>query len=159
MVVVGRAIMANIDHPGWIWRTGLALVFLLASALVPAQAQTFKVLYTFHGADGANPSTVIRNTEGILNGTTLGGGVHGGYGTVFKLSKTGGETVLFSFQEANGGSPGGGLIQDDKGNLYGAAADAGNSACKPIGCGTVFKLSKTGKLTVLYRFTGWPDGV
>lgn len=38
-------------------RRVLALLFLLASAIVPATAQKFKVLHTFHGApnDGAAP--------------------------------------------------------------------------------------------------------
>jgi hypothetical protein len=44
--------MASTDHQRWIWRKGLALVFLLALAVVPAQAQKFKVLHTFHTGDG-----------------------------------------------------------------------------------------------------------
>jgi uncharacterized repeat protein (TIGR03803 family) len=120
-------------------------------AVPSAQAQTYKVLHTFNGNDGANPASVLlRDADGNLYGTA---------GTVFKLSKTGKLTTLHRFNGgADGAGPGGGLIKDAQGNLYGATTSGGGTACTPAGCGTVFKLSKTGKLTVLYSFKGWPDG-
>jgi uncharacterized repeat protein (TIGR03803 family) len=55
--------------------------------------------------------------------------------------------VLYTFTGgAGGGQPGGGLVEDAAGNLYGTAGFGGDSSC---GCGTVFKLDKAGKLTVL----------
>jgi uncharacterized repeat protein (TIGR03803 family) len=117
------------------------------------------VLYSFKGgADGAFPQGgVIQNATGDLYGTTTSGGVSG-VGTVFKLSKTGKETVLHTFKGgADGDGPFAGLIQDAKGNLYGTTSYGGDSACT-FGCGTVFKLSKTGKETVLYSFKGGADG-
>jgi hypothetical protein len=78
--------------PGWIRRTGLALVFL-ASAVVLAQAQKFKVLHTFHGPDGANPvGQLVRDKAGNFYSTTANGGAgkcKGGCGTAFKIDKTG----------------------------------------------------------------------
>ena len=54
------------------------LMFLLASTLTvqPAQAQTFKVLHTFHGKDGASPvGVLVRDAAGNLYGTTEAGRV------------------------------------------------------------------------------------
>jgi uncharacterized repeat protein (TIGR03803 family) len=60
--------------------------------------------------------------------------------------------VLYKFTGgAEGGQPGGGLVEDAAGNLYGTTGFGGDSSC---GCGTVFKLDTTGKLTVLYSFAG-----
>jgi len=43
---------------------------------------------------------------------------------------------------------------DKKGNLYGVTENGGGSANCNSGCGVVYKLSKSGKVTVLYSFTG-----
>jgi uncharacterized repeat protein (TIGR03803 family) len=122
-----------------------------------AQAQTYKVLHTFNGIDGANPAAeLIRDADGNLYGTSQDGGTAG---TLFELSKTDKLTTLYTFKGgADGAGPRAGVIQGAHGNLYGATTWGGNGACESAGCGTVFKLSKTGKEAVLYRFTGWPDG-
>ena len=122
------------------------------------------VLYTFaEGADGEFPSAgVIRDNAGNLYGTTLLGGdlsCGGGYGcgAVFKLDTAGKETVLYGFAGGTDGSqPYGGLTQDGAGNFYGTTSQGGDPSCGSggSGCGTVFKLDKSGKETVLYRFTG-----
>jgi uncharacterized repeat protein (TIGR03803 family) len=111
------------------------------------------VLYSFSGtgSDGANPSAgVIRDASGNLYGTTLYGGTSG-EGTVFKLSKTGKETVLYNFcgesHCTDGEEPLAGLVEDTKGNLYGTTYGGGSS-----NWGTVFKVNKAGKETVLYSF-------
>jgi len=49
--------------------------------------------------------------------------------------------------------PYGGLIQDLKGNLYGTTSFGGTSRF-----GTIFKLDKAGKLTVLHNCAGTKDG-
>jgi len=63
-----------------------------------AQAQTYKVLYSFSGKpDGALPyAGLIQDAQGNFYGTTYAGGAFD-RGTVFKLSKTGKETVLYAF--------------------------------------------------------------
>jgi uncharacterized repeat protein (TIGR03803 family) len=77
---------------------------------------------------------------------------------VFKLDKTGKETVLYTFTGGRGGKdgsyPDGVLIRDAAGNLYGTTAYGGNYSF-----GTVFKLDSTGKETVLYRFYGGWNGL
>jgi uncharacterized repeat protein (TIGR03803 family) len=62
---------------------------------------------------------------------------------------------------ADGNSPTGALVQDKNGNLYGTTFVGGTGPkCDGYhsGCGTVFELSPTGVYTVLYSFTGSPDG-
>lgn len=117
-------------------------------------------LYSFTGgADGGYPwSGVIRDEEGNLYGTTISGGApecfDGGCGVVFKVDPNGKETVLYTFTGgADGGKPSAGLIRDEMGNLYGAAADGG-----AFGYGVVFRVDGEGKETVLYSFKGPPDG-
>jgi len=62
--------------------------------------------------------------------------------------------LLHSFTGgADGSSPIAGLIRDSAGNLYGAASLGGH-----FKVGTVFKLDNAGTFTVLYSFTGAPDG-
>jgi uncharacterized repeat protein (TIGR03803 family) len=105
------------------------------------------VLYTFTGgADGANPAPdrLIRDA-GNLYGTTRNGGRCLDCGTVFKVDKSGNETVLHHFtQGADGGFPVAGLIRGAAGNLYGTAETGGDFNCsgaKGFGCGVVFKLT------------------
>jgi uncharacterized repeat protein (TIGR03803 family) len=69
-------------------------------------------------------------------------------------------TILYSFDGANGLIPGTGLARDSDGNLYGASGYGGNQqACANYGgCGAIYKVDPTGKMTVLYEFSGSPDG-
>ncbi len=116
------------------------------------------VLYSFTGGtDGKNPyAGLTRDAAGNLFGMTAGGYVDGGapFGNVFRLDRTGKLTVLYNFQGGNDGAfPTGGLIRDADGNLYGVTNEGGDFLF-----GTVFKLDRTGKETVLNSFHGMPDG-
>jgi len=122
------------------------------------------VLYAFQGgSDGNEPNgPVVLDKAGNLYGITWEGGdtsacPPSGCGTIYKIDKTGKETVLHKFSLRDGFLPYGGLVLDSKGNLYGTTF-AGGANCLPGGCGTVYKLDKTGKETVLYSFTGGTDG-
>jgi uncharacterized repeat protein (TIGR03803 family) len=108
--------------------------------------------------DGWNPTANLTlDAAGNLYGTTPYGGAHG-RGVVFKMDTAGNETILHSFAgEMDGANPSAGLVQDASGNLYGATL-YGGYGCNGQGCGTVFQLSAGGKETILYRFTGGPDG-
>ena len=113
---------------------------------------TLTVLYSFKGgSDGANPfAELLRDASGNLYGTTANGGT-AGLGTVFKLSKTAKEAVLYSFAggTTDGCYPYGGLLRDSAGNLYGTT-----EVCGASGVGTVFKLTKAGKESILHSFAG-----
>jgi uncharacterized repeat protein (TIGR03803 family) len=65
--------------------------------------------------------------------------------------------VLYAFQGGRDGIGPNGVIRDATGNLYGTTGAGGALNC-PLngspGCGIVFKLSKAGKETVRYRFSG-----
>lgn len=116
------------------------------------------VLHIFSGGDGAYPfATPILDKNGNIYGTTEGGGAWN-VGTVFKLTKKGKETVLYSFTGTGGDGayPAARLIQDAAGNFYSTTWQGGKTCFD--GCGTVFKVTVTGKETVLYSFNGPPDG-
>lgn len=101
-----------------------------------------RVLYGFAGGtDGANPyGGLVADAEDNLYGTTNQGGASS-YGTVFKLDKTGHETLLHTFTGTGGDGtfPYDGLVRDAKGNLYGTARGGGSNGCyQGSGCGIVF---------------------
>ena len=115
---------------------------------------TITTLASFNGTDGAKP--VGRPDHGQqrqLYGTTSHGGASDD-GTVFELAKGSGTiTTLASFNGTNGDEPGGGLIMDSSGNLYGTTELDDGRRC--IGDGTVFELAKgSGTITTLASFNG-----
>ena len=115
----------------------------------PSGAET--VLYSFTGgADGANPyAGLIQDTQGNFYGTTQQGGAYN-YGTVFMLSATGTQNVLYSFTGgADGAFPYAALIADAEGTFYGTTQQGGDA-----GYGTVFTLTPRGVEKVLHSFTG-----
>src|ERR1039458_4056797 len=132
-----------------------ALVVLLLSAASPAQAQK-TLIYSFGPSPaGASPvASLVLDSMGNLYGTTLDGGADR-FGTVFKITPSGAETVLHSFpaNSLDGALPEAGLVMDSNGNLYGTTSSGGVH-----GVGTVFEVTSTGTETVLYSFTGGPDG-
>jgi len=116
------------------------------------------VLYSFTGTpDGYYPWSSLVGFAGDLYGTTWKGGAFG-YGTIFKVNtKTGTETVLYSFTgAADGGNPFAGLVRNVAGNFYGAAYGGGDLTCDaPQGCGTLFKLDASGTFSVVHTFAGY----
>jgi uncharacterized repeat protein (TIGR03803 family) len=113
-------------------------------------------LYAFCPAvgcdDGRAPSgALVQTNDGNFYGTTSLGGVHGDYGTVFKISPGGVLTTLYSFCSqvncADGSYPAGGLIQATDGNLYGTAQGGG-----AYGYGIIFRIALGGSLTTVHSF-------
>jgi uncharacterized repeat protein (TIGR03803 family) len=121
-------------------------------------AGTLTVLHTFTGTDGALPLTaLIQATDGNFYGTTYQSGSFNG-GTVFKMTPAGTVTVLHQFAGgADGANPWAALIEATDGNFYGTTVFGGGGNCSG-GCGTVFKMTPAGTVTVLYAFTGGTDG-
>jgi uncharacterized repeat protein (TIGR03803 family) len=115
---------------------------------------TETVLYAFQGGtDGLGPlAGLIVDSAGNFYGTTGFGGSCG-CGTVFEVSPSGAETVLYSFQAGSDGDlPEAGLVLDKTGNLYGTTYFGGGTRCERSGCGVVFKLAPDGTETVMYTF-------
>ena len=122
----------------------------------------------FGSHDGLIPySRVLFGPDGLLYGTTNGGGAHN-FGTVYSLRPPATacktalcpwlETILYSF---TGGSDGGypqfgDLVFDQAGNIYGTTSNGGSS-----NNGVVFKLTRSGASwteSVIWDFTGGNDG-
>jgi uncharacterized repeat protein (TIGR03803 family) len=118
-----------------------------------ASAQTFTLLHSFTGREGANPMGSLILSNGTLYGMTSQGGVAGS-GVVFKMNTNGsGCTNLHSFSAyaGNGESPNAGLVLSGS-TLYGLTP-AGSS----IGLGLVFRenINASG-YTNLHSFAGAP---
>ena len=134
------------------------LILLLTLAMAAqALAQTESIIYSFaNPPDAFKPQcNLIADTAGNMYGTTFSGGTNN-LGTVFKITPTGTESVVYSFAGgADGSHPIAGLFRDPKtGNLYGTTIYGGST-----NNGTVFVLSPTtGVETVLYSFKGGLDG-
>jgi uncharacterized repeat protein (TIGR03803 family) len=131
--------------------------------LAPLAAASYKSLYSFQGEtngamDGAFPATNLIGVKGMLYGTTPSGGAgcsptFNGCGTVFAISTSGAERVLYRFGgEPDGAYPYARLI-DVNGTFYGTTGLGGAS-----NNGTVFTITTSGAENVLYSFKGKPDG-
>jgi uncharacterized repeat protein (TIGR03803 family) len=87
-----------------------ALLFVVLATFCgvqpPASAQTFNVIHSFTGNDGATPvAGLSMDVAGNLYGTTVHGG-NNGQGVVFKLAHKGTAWILsplFKFKAASGG--------------------------------------------------------
>jgi uncharacterized repeat protein (TIGR03803 family) len=128
-------------------------------AAASARAGPEQVLYSFAGPGGAGPlSGVVAGPGGVLYGTAVFGGGHGG-GCVFSLTPHGSgytERVLFSFDGKDGETPGGTIALGAHGDIFGD-----NVAGGAYGDGTVFELLPKGTgytEKVLHNFTGGTDG-
>jgi uncharacterized repeat protein (TIGR03803 family) len=113
------------------------------------------LLYRFKGGlDGASPfGSVVVDPSGNVYGTTWVGGLYG-YGTVFRVDRSGNEKVLHSFAAgSDGANPLGGLALDAAGNLFGTTSAGGTH-----GFGTIFTVEVAGNGRILYSFTGGNDG-
>jgi uncharacterized repeat protein (TIGR03803 family) len=143
----------------------ICLLFLFCAATVIASpAQTFTRLATFDETNGSYPlfMALVQGTDGKFYGTTSDGGIHGD-GSIFAITAGGKLTTVYSFcAQANctdGRWPQGGLVQTTNGDFYGTTYAGGansNNSC-PAGCGTVFKVTPTGTLTMLYNFCSQTD--
>jgi uncharacterized repeat protein (TIGR03803 family) len=122
---------------------------------------TVTILHSFTGGvDGELPQGgLVVDASWNLYGTTGAGGAHG-YGTVFEVSSSGTESVLYSFTGgADGASPDGTLasvtLGQTGGPFYGTTSSGG------AGYGTLFELNTNGTLSVLHTFcslSGCADG-
>jgi uncharacterized repeat protein (TIGR03803 family) len=101
---------------------------------------------------GKGPSSpngpLVQASDGNFYGTTGIGGKKG-YGTIFKMSRQGIVSVLYSFSGSplDGRQPYIGLVQATDGNLYGSTGRGGTADC-----GTLYQITTAGVYTLLYSF-------
>ncbi len=107
-----------------------------------------QVLYRFAGgSDGANPVAGLLDLNGTLYGTTYGGGNYdtsctGGCGTIYSVTTSGAENVLYRFALGRDGFSPRAPLTDVHGSLYGTTFYGGETKNRPkICCGTVFQFT------------------
>jgi uncharacterized repeat protein (TIGR03803 family) len=124
-----------------------------------AAAYTLKTLYSFcketDCTDGMTPAGLYQDPNGRLVGVTFEQGTNNG-GTVFELIPNADKSkwsfkTLHSFCVVatcpDGSQPYDAVVEDVNGNVYGTTTNNG-----PAGYGTVYRLSRKGKFSVLYAF-------
>jgi uncharacterized repeat protein (TIGR03803 family) len=120
-----------------------------------SKADVETVIYNFcslqNCADGEEPmANLVLDSKGNMYGTTIYGG-EWGYGTVFKVTPKGAESVLYSFCPKtdcyDGAHPASGLVADKNGNLYGTTPNGGAN-----GDGVIFEIASNGSESTLYSF-------
>jgi uncharacterized repeat protein (TIGR03803 family) len=139
---------------------GCGTVFRISSS------GSYTTLYSFGNSptDGQVPEAgLVQGSDGNFYGTTVDGGTSTNYpynqygaGTVFRISPSGNETILYSFgSRGDGYWPEAGLVQGSDGNFYGTTQNGGKNVW-----GTVFRISPSGSYTNLYSFGSYPtDGL
>lgn len=113
-------------------------------------AGTLTTLFSFPstGADGSNPAfAVFQASNGDFYGVTPSGGEYGN-GAFFSITSTGSFKLLASFPLTSDGYNPNPPTQGTDGNFYGTTHNGG--AC----CGTVYKITAAGVITLLYTFPG-----
>ncbi len=121
------------------------------------------VLHNFRGGptDGSYPRGALVYVNGMLYGTTSGGGIggcngcgnHEHFGTVFQMTPSGKERLLYRFK----GYPNDGAVPDaelvyDRGTFYSTTQSGGANCAISHGCGTIFSITPSGSEAVLYSF-------
>lgn len=132
--------------------------------------RTETALYEFcsqnNCADGSLPNADLVDVHGILYSTTTDGGNTGCYGngcgTVFSITTSGVENVLYAFQGGDDGAgPESGLIHVND-MLYGTTYAGGQMGFTGLGFsgyGTVFRVQTATDIEkVVYSFQGGGDG-
>jgi uncharacterized repeat protein (TIGR03803 family) len=145
------------------YRNGFGTVFTITPS------GTERVLHNFGAdGDGSNPEAGLINVSGTLYGTTsVGGanlcpyhfsGAYYGCGTVFSITPSGTEKVLYSFGAGRDGNFPVASVIEVNGSLYGTTAHGGPHKKCGLGCGTVFSIASSGAETVLHSFGRKTDG-
>jgi uncharacterized repeat protein (TIGR03803 family) len=119
---------------------------------------TLTTLHNFDGMDGYySYGNLVEGTDGDFYGTTAFGGTN--YtcylsepcGTIFKITPGGSLTTLHDFDETDGSRPYAGLLLASDGDFYGITYYGGSPGV--LGAGTIFKITPSGTLTTLFKFS------
>ena len=97
-------------------------------------------------------SPPIQGADSNLYATTSEGGAFG-CGTILKLNTAGVLLQQYDFRCKKYGASPTGLMQASDGNFYGTTQEGGiNTTGCYAGCGTVFKMTQSGVVTLLHKF-------
>lgn len=135
-----------------------SVLLLLTFCPFALSAQTLTPLFNFDGTDGTEMlGTLAQGIDGALYGTTVSGGANHD-GVAFKLTTDGTFTLLHNFCSqgnvcSDGAEPRSGMVLGTDGNLYGTTTEGGNDEN-----GTIYKVTRNGRLTSFYRFDYLDDG-
>jgi uncharacterized repeat protein (TIGR03803 family) len=156
LLAVGDALYGTTQYGGGhtsLCAIGCGTVFRVSKD--GAERILHRFAYKSSSAEGAFPAAGLIALDGVLYGTTIGGGTVGA-GTVFRTSVSGAERTIYSFgccgHTMDGRIPDAALIAVD-GKLFGVTSSGGTG-----GDGTVFNVTTGGTESVIYRFTGKPGG-
>lgn len=147
-----------IDNDGNLYGTasgggnGNGTVFRISAAGTISLVHAFR---SITADDGRYPHAGLTfDAEGNLYGTTFGGGTAGKeFGTVFKVSTDGTESVVYSFGGVEGSGPAAPLLIDSTGSLYGTTTSAGSATT--VAAGVAFKIDEAAQvITILHYFVG-----
>jgi uncharacterized repeat protein (TIGR03803 family) len=129
-------------------------LLLAVTSVAHAQSQPWGStnLYIFQGGisgpDGGTPyGGLILGNDGNYYGTTWYGGTGGG--TVFKVTPSGTESIVYAFSGSQDGQLPSKLIQGADGNFYGTTLWGGGTN----GYGIIFKVTPSGEETILQSLT------
>jgi uncharacterized repeat protein (TIGR03803 family) len=133
---------------------------------------TLTTVFTFNGANGANPNARLSQLEdGTFFGSTTNGGSDN-LGTIFTISPSGNFKTLVSFNGTNGSHPSSALVPYSNGYFYmerlwdnlwikassvqwsGTSLSGTTSGGGSQGHGTVFQITRDGDLTTILTFDG-----
>jgi len=151
--------------------TTVALVLMTVTLTATSWAQSYKEVINAEPPAVYPGSPFTADTSGNLYTSVANGGLSQcffyGCGAIYQWNPGAHKhpTMLYSFSgTTDGAGPGGKVVFDAQGNLYGVAGYAGDlNACFGQGCGVVYKLSPTSSgfwtQTVLHTFEGGVDGI
>jgi uncharacterized repeat protein (TIGR03803 family) len=138
-------------------------IFKLAAA---GKETAFNVLGGTNGVDPVAPP--VQGMDGNFYGTTTGGGNsakctygNGGCGTIYKITPSGKFKVVWTLDQTNGANPDAPVVLGTDGNFYGTTVLGGTFGTTFENSGVVFKITTSGKYTVLHVFcsqTNCTDG-
>jgi len=150
----GANVCAQIPQAG----TNCGTVF----RVTPTGDETILHSFGASASDGIEPqATLVEGVDGSFYGTTSIGGTNqcgseaNSCGTVFRITPTGALSILHSFgaSAGDGIAPLGALIRGNDGAYYGVTPAGGGTRCSDaFGCGTVFRVTTAGTLSIIYAF-------
>ncbi|MGC1987044.1 MAG: choice-of-anchor tandem repeat GloVer-containing protein, partial [Candidatus Cybelea sp.] len=145
LIAVNGVLYGTTEHGGGLADDGT--VFKVSAA---GKERVLHRFLGYYDRDGANPIASLVAVKGKLYGTTSGGGANQFYGTVFRITTSGKEKVLYSFgYYGNGAAPVASLL-DVNDTLYGTTQVGGGYTI--YSGGTVFGISAAGAEQKLYTF-------